>query len=36
MAEGTLMGDYCKAGQRDEVIQGFVPANPVKITPKTS
>jgi hypothetical protein len=36
MAKGTLMGDYMKAGQRDEVIQGFMPANPAKITPKGS
>jgi hypothetical protein len=34
MAERTLMGDYMKAGQRDEVIQGFMPANSAKITPK--
>jgi hypothetical protein len=36
MVEGTLMGDYMKAEQIDEVIQGFMPVNPAKNTPKGS
>ncbi|MCH98562.1 hypothetical protein A2U01_0019567 [Trifolium medium] len=36
MAVEDLMGSYRKGGQRENIIQGFVPANPVKITLKTS
>ncbi|MCI13253.1 putative athila retroelement ORF1 protein [Trifolium medium] len=28
------MGDYRKIANRDEIIQGFVPANPIEINPK--